>query len=209
MPNKYSEEFPAAGCRSVFPEGEENSFIWRMGRDDSGDSFRPGGRMKEARETILRGSFPRSKGQTGFIPKGRDDRGGHPALWGRRQVRIDLDACRAPSFDRSGKDGFRSFRSFFVERCRKNRKKFCFRFDKWGKCDILSLMRLKNGDDLSSCAVALRTFFPGPKQAFLIFLPESPPKAENSGVRKKNRKKERTVLDKTKNRAKLRTRCSA
>ena len=76
MPNKYSEEFPTAGCRSVFPEGEENSFIWRMGRDDSGDSFRPGGRMKEARETILRGSFPRSKGQTGFIPKGRDDRGG-------------------------------------------------------------------------------------------------------------------------------------
>ena len=82
---------------------------------------------------------------------------------------------------------------FFVERCRKNRKKFCFRFDKWGKCDILSLMRLKNGDDLSSCTVALRTFFSGPKQAFLISFPESPPKAENSGVRKKSKKRKNSA----------------
>ena len=46
-------------------------------------------------------------------------------------------------------------------------------------------------------------------QEFQISFPESPPKTENSGVRKKIEKKERTVLDKTKNRAKLRTRCSA
>ena len=150
--------------------------------------------MKEARETILRGSFPRSKGQTGFIPKGRDDRGGHPALWGRRQVRIDLDACRALSFDRSGKDGFRSFRSFFVERCRKNRKKFCFRFDKWGKCDILSLMRLKNGDDLSSCTVALRTFFPGPKSRVSDLLSgKSAESGKPRGSKKKSKKRKNSA----------------
>ena len=46
-------------------------------------------------------------------------------------------------------------------------------------------------------------------QRFRIIFPESPPKAENSGVWKKTKKKKERCLTKQKNRAKLRTRCSA
>ena len=132
MPNKYSEEFPAAGCRSVFPEGEENSFIWRMGRDDSGDSFRPGGRMKEARETILRGSFPRSKGQTGFIPKGRDDRGGiQPCGGGGRFVSISMRAERHRLTGAERTD-FVLSALFLSKDAGKTEKSFVFDLTSWG-----------------------------------------------------------------------------
>lgn len=52
--------------------------------------------MKEVRETILRGSFPRSKGQTGFISEGGEMTGGgiQPCGDGGRFVSISMRAER-------------------------------------------------------------------------------------------------------------------